>query len=743
MAEENKKSKKSLKDRIPYFKYLLYFWSFLVVIFLGFVLFILGIVSGWFGELPSTQRLENPESNLASKVFSKDGKLLGKFFTQNRSNVKYENISEHMIHALIATEDARFYEHPGIDIQALFRVFFFRIILGQESAGGGSTITQQLAKNLFPRQDFDTWGDIIVRKTKEWVIAVRLERYYTKKEILRMYLNTVTFGSNTYGIQAAANTFYNKPPDSLKREEAAVLVGALKATHLYSPVYNPENSKARRNVVLYQMNKYEYFDDATYDSLTKLPIDLNYKVESHDRGDAMYFRAVLRQKMEKWCARHGYNLYTDGLRIHTTINSRMQKHAQRAVHERMEDLQADFFAHWEGHPPPWEEHKEIITNAIKRSDRYKRLKAQGLSRDSIMEVFNTPVKMKVFSYEGLKDTVMTPLDSIKYYKYFLHAGFMAMRPSSGEVKAWVGGVNFKHFKYDHVNKSAKRQVGSTFKPFVYSVAASTRGDGYSPCFKLPNTPVVFEDFDNWQPKNASGEYGGMVTLKDGLANSINCITARLIKRVGPQAVVQRAKEMGITSPIKPYPSIALGTMDISVYEMVSAFSTFANEGRWTEPIYLLRIEDKHGNILENFKNTNLSREVLNPPSNYIMVDMLKHVVNTGTSVRLRYRYDFRNPIIGKTGTTQNQSDGWFLGAVPDLAAGVWVGGANRSIHFRDLRLGQGANMALPIWAKFMKGCYEDNSVKVSKEEFPKPPGEIPVELDCEKYEQEGGGKIQF
>ena len=723
-------------------KFILYFWGILLAILLAISLFMVGIASEWFGELPSTQQLENPKTNLASKVYSEDGELLGKYYTQNRSSVKFQDLSPHLVNALIATEDARFYKHPGIDIIALFRVFFYRILLGQEEAGGGSTITQQLAKNLFPRQEFDTIWEIVTRKLKEWVIAVRLERYYTKEEIIQMYFNTVSFGSNTYGIQAAANTFFNKDPKDLKPEEAAVLVGALKATRMYSPVYNEANSKSRRNVVLNLMVKNDFLEKEKYDSLRKKDIKLNYEVESHDKGQAQYFRAHLRQELDQWCRKNGYNLYTDGLQIHTTINSKMQKLAKEAVQEHMSSLQEKFYAHWEGRGKPWKGQEKIIDRAIERSDRYKQLKKDGLSEDSIMAVFTKPVKMKVFSYDGVKDTVMSPLDSIKYYKYFLHAGFMTMRPSNGHVKTWVGGVNFQHFKYDHVNSRAKRQVGSTFKPFVYAKAVD---EGFSPCMKMPNTPIVFEEYDNWSPKNASGEYGGMVPIKDGLGLSINCITARLIKRVSPQAVVELARDMGIKSPMEPYPSIALGTPDISVFEMVSAFNTFANKGVWQEPIYLKRIEDKKGNVLEEFIGKN--REVLKETRNYIMLDMLKHVVDNGTAVRLRTKYNFKNPMAGKTGTTQNQSDGWFLGAVPNLTGGAWVGGSNRSIHFRSITLGQGANTALPIWAEFMNKCYAHDDVQISKGDFEKPDEELPVEIDCTKFENEEesekGEDIQF
>ncbi len=735
MSETSNENEKDAVRSLPIKKYLAVFWGMVGVGLLSLIVLLYGITMGWFGELPSTQKLENPQTNLASTVYSKKGKVLGKYYTQNRTKINYDQLSPHLVDALIATEDARFYQHPGIDVQALLRVLFVRFLSGQEDAGGGSTITQQLAKNLFPRKSFSTWSEIIIRKLKEWVIAVRLERYYTKKEILQMYFNTVSFGSNTYGIQSAAQTFFNKMPKNLKPEEAAVLVGALKATHYYSPVFNRENSRERRDLVLQLMNRHGYLNDAICDSLQDVPISLSYRKETHNKGPARYFRSHLQQRMEAWCAKNGYNLYTDGLQIHTTINKQMQSHAEKVVYNRMADLQEKFFKHWENRRI-WDEDKSLIKEGMRQSRRYQKMKARDASEKAIKKAFREPTEMEVFTYEnGRVDTVMTPLDSVKYYQQFLQTGVMAMRPSSGEVKAWVGGVNFRDFKYDHVNKGTKRQVGSTFKPFVYTVAAA---NGFSPCFKVPNTPVVFEEYDNWSPKNASGEYGGMKTIKDGLSQSINCVTARLIKEVGPEAVVKKAKEMGITSPIQPYPSISLGTIEISVYEMVSAFNTFANKGVWTEPIILTRIADKNGNVLERFMPK--TREALSEVTNYIMVDMLKNVVNNGTSVRLRYKYNFKNPIMGKTGTTQNQTDGWFLGAVPDLTTGVWVGGDDRQIRFRNISLGQGASMALPIWAKFMKRCYKDSSIKVSKAKFQKPDQPLPVTLNCNDSSQSNKGE---
>ncbi len=733
-------NKKRQKAQPNYKKYLLIAWSIFFLLILTVVGFITAIINGVFGELPSTTKLENPDVPLASVVYSADSVKLGKYFDENRTNITYQEISPNLVNSLIAIEDARFYQHAGIDLKSLFRVGIKTILMGREKAGGGSTITQQLAKNLFPREHFSNPVEIVIRKLKEWVIAVRLERYYTKREILTMYFNTVDFGSNAHGIQAATYTFFNKPPDAVKVEEAATLVGLLKATNYYSPVYNPENSKQRRNVVLNQMERMGFISAKACDSLVQKGINLNYNVESHNEGQARYFRAHLRQRLDEWCEKNGYDLYTDGLKIHTTINSKMQKHAKKASKSHLGNLQQTFYDHWEGYGPPWGKQTQILDQGMKQSDRYRKLKAKGVSEDSIKKIFQKPTDMTVFSYEGEKDTVMTPWDSVKYYQYFLHPGFMAMNPENGHIKAWVGGVNFKYFKYDHVNPSAKRQVGSTFKPFVYTVAAM---NGYSPCFQIPNVPVVFEEYDNWSPKNASREYGGKYPMKYGLSNSINCITAYLIKQVGPESVVQLANRMGIRSKIEAYPSIALGTSDVSVFEMVSAFNTYANKGVWIEPTYITRIEDKNGNVLKRFVPKTI--EVLDKTTNYIMLDMLKNVVNEGTARRLRYDHNLSNEIAAKTGTTQNQSDGWFLGAVPNLTAGVWVGAQNRSVHFRNITLGQGANMALPIWAKFMKSCYDDPQLNISKEPFEKIEEELPVVIDCSDYEQGEGsqGDLNF
>lgn len=687
----------------------------------------------YFGPLPTFEELENPKSSLASEVYSSDGKVLGKYYIQNRTNVHFDDLSENLVNALKATEDIRFEEHSGIDIRGLMRVLFKTVILRQKESGGGSTITQQLAKNLFPREQFSGMK-LVLRKIKEWIIAVKLERNYTKEEIIAMYFNTVEFGSNAFGIKSASQTFFAKEPSELNVEESAVLVGLLKAPTYYSPVRNPENSTGRRNVVLLQMRKYEYLNQAEYDSIKTLPLTLNYKTTDHNEGLATYFREYLRLYLNNWCKEHEkpdgtrYNIYKDGLRIYTTIDSRMQQYAEEAVKEHLTGLQETFFLHWKGREP-WEELPEIITNGIRQTSRYRELKNAEVSEDSIKKAFETPVPMTVFSWKGDIDTVMSPLDSLKYYKMFLQTGFMSMDPHTGHIKAWVGGNEYRHFKYDHV-KEGRRQVGSTFKPFVYTLAMQ---EGYSPCYEVPNVRVtiVGEDGTPWSPVNSDGKYGGMLSLKKALAESVNSITAYLIKQFGPQPVINIARKMGIEAPLDPYPAICLGTPDISVYEMVGAYSVFANKGVWTEPVFLTRIEDKNGVVLQEFYPQKV--EALSEETAYVTLNLLQGVVQYGTGVRLRYKYGFSNPIAGKTGTTQNQSDGWFMGITPELVSGCWVGCEDRGVHFRSITLGQGANTALPIWANYMKKVYEDDSLNISQEGFEKPEGRLSIELDCNKY----------
>jgi penicillin-binding protein 1A len=745
-----------IKNSLNFRKPILIFWIIIGSLIIAPV-FIMSLVSwGVFGELPSIEDLENPKNNLASEVFSTDGQLLGKYYKENRTMVKHQDISPFVCNGLVATEDARFFNHSGVDAMSLPRVFFKTLIGGDNSAGGGSTITQQLAKMQFHDRP-EGKIERVIQKLKEWVIAAKLERYYTKEEIIAMYLNRFDFINHAVGIKSAARIYFNTTPDLLKVEEAAMLVGMAKNPSLFNPLRRLEATQLRRNVVLHQMTRYNnpqtgepYLSKAEFDSLKLLPLVLDYKKEDHNEGLATYFREYLRSELQKWADENlkadgtKYNIYKDGLKIYTTIDSRMQNYAEQAVAEHMgNELQDDFFKHWQGRKDsPFsklspEQIENVLIQAMKRSERYSKLRADGIGQDSIRRIFETPVEMSVFSYRGDIDTIMSPMDSIRYYKHFLRVGFMAMDPKTGEVKAWVGGVNSKHFSYDHV-RQGKRQVGSTFKPFVYALAMQ---ENWSPCHQVPDVPVTFElpTGQTWTPKNSDGKYnGGMMTLKRGLATSTNTITAHVMKQFGPEAVVSLVRKMGVTSHLDPVPSLCLGTADISVFEMVGANSTFANKGVYTEPIFITRIEDKNGNVLKEFVPRR--EEAMSEEAAYLTLKLMQGVVEAGTGSRLRgSKYKIYSPVAGKTGTTQNNSDGWFMGITPDICAGVWVGGEDRSIHFRSTALGQGANMALPIWAKFMNKVYADDKLKVSKGDFEAPAGPLNVETDCGKYQQSQPG----
>lgn len=720
----------------------LYFAAFIAFIVLLFTL--IGV--GAFGKMPSTVELSNPASNLASEVYSMDGITLGKYFRENRTNIEYKNLPPDVVNALIATEDVRFYKHSGVDARGLARVFFKTLIGRSGSSGGGSTISQQLAKNMFPRDTRSSKLKVVLTKFKEWITAVRLERNYSKEEIIALYLNRVDFGSLSFGIKTAAKTYYGKSPDSLTVEEGALLIGMLKAPTYYSPVRNPENAIRRREVVLHQMQHYGYLSQEQYDSLRVIPIDMsNYRIQDHTAGQAPYLREHIRVYMHEWCRTHTkpngepYDIYKDGLRIYTTIDSRLQNYAEQAMEEHLaKDLQPAFFKHWKGHSkaPFYRVNQNDIDNimeqGMRRSERYRKLKEAGVSRKKIEESFNTPAEMKVFSWNGEIDTVMTPMDSIRYYKFFLRAGLMSVEPQTGFVRAYVGGINYKHFQYDQVY-SAKRQVGSTFKPFVYALALQELG--YTPCTQVPNIPVTFEDElgRKWTPKNSS-KYKDMqmVTLKEALAHSINRISAYLMKRMSPEGVANLAKEMGVTSDVPAVPAICLGTPDLSVYEMVGAMATYANKGVFNKPIFITRIEDRHGNVIESFIPE--QNEALSEQTAWLMLELMKGVVQTGTSIRLRLKYKFTNPIAGKTGTTDNNSDGWFMGLTPDLVTGVWVGCEDRSAHFRSTSLGQGANMALPIWAIYMQKVYADKKIDISQGDFEKPEVMPPLDLNCNNFD---------
>lgn len=735
-----------------YKKYIRWFWILIVSPILILFLTVFLVALEFFGPLPTFEELENPKSNLATEVYSADQKLLGKYFIENRSNIHYKDLSPNIINALTATEDARFRDHSGIDGRGLLRVLFKTIILRQSNSGGGSTITQQLAKNLFPRENISGLK-IVIRKIKEWIIAVKLEKNYTKDEIQAMYLNTVEFGSNAFGIKSASRTFFNTTPDSLKIPEASVLVGLLKAPTYYSPVKNPENSLKRRNVVLFQMQHYNYISKEEFDSIKVKPIELKYKAETHNEGLATYFREFLRDDfLKKWCAENvkpdgsPYNLYKDGLKIYTTINSTMQEYAEEAMKKHLgTELQRDFFKHWKGKKdaPFFQMNKgeieSLMNQAKKRSDRYATLKRAKYTEKEIDKNFNEKVKMRVFSWNGEIDTILTPMDSIRYYKHFLQAGFMSMEPQTGYIRAWVGGINYKHFKYDHV-KMGRRQAGSTFKPFVYTVAMQ---EGYSPCYEVPNVRVSFTDYKGevWSPENSDAEYGGMQSLKTALANSTNCVTAYLIKQFGPQSVINVARKMGITSNMEAVPSICLGTPDVSVYEMVGATSAFANKGVWTEPIFVNRIEDKNGNVIQEFVPKRV--EAISEETAYLMLRLMQGVVEGGTGSRVRFRFKLTAPIAGKTGTTQNNSDGWFMGISKDLVSGVWVGCEDRGAHFRSTHLGQGANMALPIWGYYMQKIYADKKLNISQADFDRPSKAINVETNCEAFSQNPVNDLNF
>jgi len=704
---------------------------------------------GWFGFMPTFEELENPKSNLASEVYSADQVLLGKYYIENRTLSHYNELSPYLVNALIATEDARFTEHSGIDFRSLFRVLI-GVATFNKGAGGGSTITQQLAKNLFPRQENPGFFSLVFRKFKEWIIAIKLERNYTKEEIIAMYLNTVDFGSQSFGIKSAAKTYFNKTPAELNIDESAMLVGMLKAPSWFSPVRNPERAIKRREVVLHQMLKYNYITERQYDSLRVKKMDMSkYRLQDQNTGPATYFREYLRQVLVEWCSKHkkpdgaAYNLYKDGLKIYTTINSKMQRYAEAAMTEYLgKELQPEFYQHWKGvrnAPYDWSLKKadidNILNTSMKRSDRYIKLKAAGVADENIIKNFNTPTHMMIFSYRGEHDTMMTPMDSIKYYKWFLQSGLMSMEPQTGYVRAYVGGLDYRYFKYDHVC-AGKRQVGSAFKPFLYTLAMQ-EGE-FSPCTKVPNVPVSFDmpDGTKWTPKNSGNpkdeKEGEMITLKWAFAMSINYFSAYLMKRYSPAAVVSIVRKMGVTSDIPAVYSLCLGTCDLSIYEMTGAYSTFANKGEYVQPIFITRIEDKNGNILETFHPK--TSEAISEETAYLMIMLMKGVVESGTSANIRYKYKLTNPIAGKTGTTQNQSDGWFMGLTPGLVTGVWVGCEDRSVHFNNLAMGSGAHMALPIWAKYMLKVYADKSLGMKMDDFEPPAKELSVEVNCDKYE---------
>ncbi len=748
------------------------FWISIATILVSSIIIFTLIANGVIGYIPEIEELQNPKNKFASEIYTSDGEVLGRFFygKDNRVAVNYQDISPYMIEALLATEDIRFFKHSGIDAIALGRAIVLRGMLGRQSAGGGSTITQQLAKLLYS----PSAGNIIQRalqKPIEWVIAVQLERFYSKEEIIAMYLNQFDFLNNAVGIKSAAQVYFNVSPAELNREQAAMLVGMCKNPSLFNPNRFPERATNRRNTVIHQLYKYDYINKSEADSLKQIPLRLDFQRVDHKLGLAPYFREYLRQvmmadkprksnysswQMQKykedsiswetnplygWCKKNqkpdgsNYNIYIDGLRIYTTIDARMQRYAEESVKEHIGDnLQNRFFREKRGRSyAPFsrnitpEEMSGILERAKRQSDRYRKMTKANKSKTEIDQAFLKKIPMSVFTWSGTKDTIMSPMDSIKWQKHFLRCGFMAMDPYNGHVKAYVGGPNFAEFQYDMVTQG-KRQVGSTIKPYLYTLAME---EGMSPCQQVPNIPQTFflEDGKKWTPRNAStSKEGELVTLRWGLANSNNWITAYLMKQVTPHALVRMIQSFGVQSHMEPVVSLCLGPADISVKEMVGSYSAFVNKGIRSEPLFVTRIEDNKGNVLANF--TPQMFEIFSEATSYKMLTMLGAVVNEGTGVRLRYRYQLRGEIAGKTGTTQNNSDGWFIATTPQLVGGVWVGGEDRSIHFDNIADGQGANTALPIWALFMKKVYADTNLPYNDNARFDIPADIRQRYDC-------------
>ncbi|TXE19038.1 penicillin-binding protein [Psychroserpens burtonensis] len=769
MAKKRIVKKKPTKDNAQNFsKYIRRFW----ILFTGgvFTFFFMFLLASWglLGEMPDHTILENPKTFLATEIISSDNQTLGKFYLDdNRTPIDYEELPKELVDALVATEDIRYYYHSGIDFRGTMRAIYK---MGR--GGGASTISQQLAKLLFTKQVSSNKFQRIIQKVREWVIATRLERQYTKEEIIAMYFNIYDFGNNADGIRSATRIYFGKEPKDLKLKESAMLVGMFKNSSLYNPRSdrNPVGVRNRRNVVLAQMYKYEYISEATKDSLQNTQLDLNYSPESHREGTATYFRAYLDKFMKDWIKENPkpdgskYNLYNDGLKIYTTIDSRMQQYAEDAVGRHMPRLQAEF----DNQNTPdrnktapfleldTKEIEKLMNSGMRRSERWRVLKLAGKSEKEIKASFQIPTQMSIFAWKNGKpteiDTVMKPMDSMRYYKSFLQPGMMSMDPQTGHVKAWVGGMNFRHFQYDHV-KTGKRQVGSTFKPFVYATAIDQLH--LSPCDTIPRQQITIEagkygNPESWTVTNDDARYDGFLTLKAALGSSVNTATARLMDKVGPEPVVDMAKNLGIESYIPAVPAIALGTPDISVYEMVAAYSTFANKGVYNKPVMVTRIQDKNGTVL--FQFTPETRDVLSAEVAYTTINLMEGVVQGGSGSRLRgsnrasqavykeiitgYPYELNNPIAGKTGTTQNQSDGWFMGMVPNLVTGVWVGAEDRAVHFKSTTYGQGAAMALPIWGMYMKSCYADEELGISKGEF-EVPENLSIEVDCSKWEGNG------
>ncbi|MCJ8163426.1 transglycosylase domain-containing protein [Pontibacter sp. E15-1] len=706
-----------------------------LVLLLLFTLFYMAVFMGVFGHMPSKRELRARQNNTASEVYASDGVLLGRYYIQDRTNISYDAIAPAAIQALIATEDARFYKHSGVDVRSSFRVLIKSVLL-QESAGGGSTLSQQLAKNLYPRKDYKLW-DMPVNKLREIIIARKLEGIYTKEELLELYLNTVPMGGNLYGIERASRRFFNTSADSLRTEQAAVLIGMLKATTTYNPRLNPERAQHRRNVVLNQMARYDYLPQAAADSLKKLPLELNYRYVTHNDGLAPYFREQLRLELEDWCVRQKnrngdpYNLYTDGLKIYTTLDAGMQRHAERAVRRRMALLQQKFDQHWKGRAP-WGRDSKVLQAAMYRSDRYRKMQKAGVSENDIRDAFGQPVAMNVFSWKGSTKREMTPMDSLAYYERFLNTGLLAMEPHTGYIRAWVGGINHDIFKYDHVR--SRRQVGSTFKPIVYAAALEK---GIAPCTFFPNVRKTYPEYDNWSPQNATGQYGGEYSMRGALAHSVNTVSAQLILEAGVDRTVALAHRFGIENELPAVPSLALGTADLSLLEMVSAYTTFANDGHHVAPVYIEKITDRSGNVIRQHRPDGYGKSVLSPKNAAVMLALMQGVVEEGSAAKLRSEFGLQMDIAGKTGTTQDNADGWFIGITPKLVTGVWVGAESPKVRFRTLALGQGSSTALPVWGDFMRRIALDPAYPgYMKSQFEPLAPSLQGQLDCASFRAE-------
>ena len=724
-------------------------WISFLCIVLGVPLYVYTVsidLFGLFGGMPSYAAIENPQNDLSSELISADGVSLGRYFRYNRSQVSYDELSPNLVQTLLLSEDHRFYDHAGMDFWAYPRVAWG--ILTFNTAGGGSTITQQLAKNLYtinPELDghLSRLGGLprrVIQKTKEWIISIKLEKNFTKEEIITMYLNTSDFSSNAYGIKVAAETYFNKQPDSLNLQESAVLVGMLQAPTFYNPFRNPENSLRKRNEVLFKLFYHGYIKDKyEYDSIRSLPIDLQYQVQNQNKGIATYFRSILTNYLMEWCKERGYDLWESGLKIYTTIDSRMQQYGEQAMTEHMSVLQGEFESQWRlKGSEPWvdDDNREIrnfLDRKIRKTQAYRALvQRYGEKSDSVKIMLNEKKPMTVFSWKGERDTLFSSMDSLRYYNRFLQSGMMSMDPSTGAIKAWVGGIDFKYFKYDHVKQST-RQPGSTFKPFVYGKAIA---DGYSPCYQLLDiAPVIKVSGGTWYPKNAEGDYGSGVkyNLRQAMARSINSISAQLIDHVKPANVVAFAEAMGITTHMDPVPSLCLGTSDVTLYDMVAAYCTFVNLGIYTKPYFLTRIEDKNGNVIESFVPQ--TRQATDEKTAYKMIYMLQGGVEEegGTSRALSYSLKKDNEIGGKTGTTDNASDGWYMGITHNLVTGVWVGGDERSIHFPSWFFGQGGKTARPIWDRYMIKVYENPELGYGKGVFKRPSSGLDMTLNCNQY----------